>query len=432
MVLGNRILVLPVLIPLIALSCNIAVAQRGPAVVEVTPVIKRDVLMTQTTVGTVTPSRRAVIGSAVDGRVVEFLVREGDRVEKDQPLAKLLTQTIEWELAAAEAELELKRQELAELENGSRPDELAQAKARMEATRIAAEYREKDRERALALGGTSVLSESELEDTLSRFLAAKQQHLESEAAYRLAVEGPRPERILQAKAEVRMREAVVNRLTDQIAKHTMYSRFAGYVTVEHTEVGQWVSRGEPVAEVIALDEVEIEVRVVEQHIPFIHVGQSVQVQVPALGRETFTGTVASVVPQADVRSRTFPVKVLVSNRITAAGEPLLKSGMLARVEMPTDSSVTPILVPKDALVLRGESAAIWVIDPASIQKTEDGMISGDAIFVPVTTGVEEGALIEVNGNLQADMNVVVRGNERIPPTRPGQPPSKVVWRASNS
>ncbi len=407
---------------------NLASAQRGPAVVEVTPIIERDGMSpTQSTVGTVTPSRTAVIGSAVDGRVTEMLVREGDRVEKDQPLARLLTETIQLDLEAAQAELDLKQQELAELENGSRVEELAQTSARLEASRVAAEYREKDRERVAALWANKAISASEYEDAVSLALEAQQLFAEAQAAHELALAGPRVERIAQARAQLAMRDAVVRRLSDQIKKHTIYSRFAGYVTVEHTEVGQWLARGEPVAEIIALDEVEIVARVLEKHIPYIHVGDSVTVEVPALPDETFQGKVAAIVPQADVRSRTFPVKILVENRIASAGEPILKGGMLARAELKTENSPKALLVPKDALVLGGSSTVIWTIDPKSIESLPGNMQLANAIPVAVTVGISEGELIEVKGDLEAGTLVVIRGNERIPPSRPGQPPSKVSW-----
>lgn len=94
-------------------------------------IVEREVEITQATLGSIIPTRRAIIGSAVDGRVEKFDVRVGDRVEENQPLASLLIATISLELAAAKAELELRQQELVELQNGSRPDEIAQAAARL-------------------------------------------------------------------------------------------------------------------------------------------------------------------------------------------------------------------------------------------------------------------------------------------------------------
>lgn len=404
-----------------------ALAQRGPAVVEVEAMQELEVASTQTTLGSIMPTRRAVIGSAVDGRVVEFLVREGDRVQKDQPLAVLLTRTIELELEAAEAELALHQHELDELRNGSRPEEIAQAKARNEANSIAAKYLEKDKQRLSTLGASSAVSLSELEDALSKWLEAEQRYIESKSAYQLALDGPRPEKIKQAEARVAIGQATVERLRDQFQKHTLFSRFAGYVTVEHTEVGQWLPRGSPAAEIIALDEVFVLAKVIEAHIPYIHVNETVSVEVPALGDRKFRGVVAAIIPEADQRSRTFPVKVLVKNEFNEAGEPLLKAGMLARAALATNQTHKALMVHKDALVLNGPTTMIWVIDGKSLKSGANGMAEADAIAVPVQIGTERGNLIEVIGNLQPGMEIVVRGNERIPPSRPGQPPSRVTW-----
>jgi multidrug efflux pump subunit AcrA (membrane-fusion protein) len=72
-----------------------------PTLVEVTEVEYRAVQPTQTFVGTVMPVQKAIVGSAVDGRVIEFPINEGDYVEAGATLGQLLTETIEKELDAA-------------------------------------------------------------------------------------------------------------------------------------------------------------------------------------------------------------------------------------------------------------------------------------------------------------------------------------------
>jgi HlyD family secretion protein len=415
---------------LIGFSPSHLCGQGGPAIVEVEPIVQWNVAATQQTVGTVMPSRRASIGSAIDGRVTEFYVREGDRVERDQPLAQLLTNTMELELEAAEAELQLRREELAELENGSRPEEILQAKSRMEASRVTAEYLARERDRLQRLKDSSAISLSQIEDIISQAQAAEERLQESSAEYQLAVEGPRPERLAQAAAQVAIQDAVVRRLKDQIKKHTIYSRFAGYVTLEHTEVGQWLPRGELVAEIVALDQVDVLAKVIEKHIPFIQVGDPVNVVVPALSDRQFSGKVQSIVPQADTRSRTFPVKVRVDNRIQEDGEPMLKAGMLARVDLPSERPQTSLMAPKDALVLTGDQKMVWIVDPESIEPGEGDMQIGSAIATPVKTGVEQDDLIEILGDFVEGTPVIVRGNERIQPGPPDAPPPQVTWRSA--
>ena len=400
------------LLLLAGLSDQSAFAQQGPSPVAVAPIVADEVAAGQTFVGTVVPLKKAIIGSAVDGRVIEFPANAGDRVKAGQPLAQLLTDTISLELEAAEAELTLFQEELAELENGNRPEDVEQARARMEQSKALSEYARTKYERMQRLfrEGRAV-TEEELEETLSVATSAREKFNESKSAFDLVKAGPRAEKIAQARAKVAQQRAIAERLRDQIKKHTIFSRFDGYVTAEHTEVGQWVSRGQPVAEVVALDQVDVEAYVLEKHVPHVRVGMTVRVEIPALPEHFFTGTVALIVPQADIRARTFPVKVRVENKIEN-DDPLIKSGMLARVTLPTGEKQQALLVSKDAVVLGGPKPMVFVVDVSGVNAGQ-----GKVRPVPVELGVAKGGLIQVEGELQKGQLVVVQGNERL---RPGQ------------
>lgn len=403
-------LMIRVLGPVVILAqTTLLPAQRGPAIVEVAPVISRKVREGQTFVGTVTPVRRSSVGSAVDGRVAEFPINNGDAVRKGQMLAQLLTETIGHEVAAANSQLKLRQEELRELENGSRPEEIRRARAFMLAAEAVREYQQNRLKRTRELFARNAINDDELQLVISEAIRAEQEYQQAAEAYALAVAGPRDELIEQARARVAMQQAVADKLADQLGKHTIKAPFDGYIVAEHTEVGQWVQRGELVAEVIALSEVDIVAQVLENHAPHLQLGQSVRIEVPALPEEVFTGTVVSVVPQADVRSRTFPVGIRVQNVISESG-PLLKSGMLARATLPTGPETQAMLVPKDALVLGGPQPSVYAVVPAD---------SGAATVrpVPVQLGVASGPLIQVVGELKPGDQVVVRGNERL---RPGQ------------
>jgi RND family efflux transporter MFP subunit len=390
-----------------------AVAQGPPpTLVAVSPVVEREVVGSQTSVGTVMPLRTSIVGSAVAGRVIEFPLNEGDRVEQGQVLAQLLTDTIVLEVAAAEAELELRKQQLAEFQNGTRPEEIAQMKARMMAAEARVRYAQARRARAENLFRQGqAMTQEERDEMVALAVEAEQAYLDAKAAYELAVLGPRKEQIAQAAAQVAVQQATVNQLKDQLEKHTVVAQFAGYVTAESTEVGQWLKQGDPVAEVAALDEVEIVAQVVEQYIPHVRVGMAVSVEIPAIGREPLTGVVSAVVPQADVQARTFPVKVRVKNELTDDG-PLVKSGMYARVMLPTGEKQLATLVQKDALVLGGEQPVVFIVNLAGANAKQ-----GKVQPMPVQLGVAEGSMVQVRGGLEAGQMVVVQGNERL---RPGQ------------
>jgi HlyD family secretion protein len=386
-------------------------AYAQPGSVEVTRVVEREVNVGHRVVGTVMPIRSSTVGTAVDGRVLEFLVNVGDSVKDRQPLARLRTGTLEIELKAAQAELTLRQEEHRELENGSRPEEVSEARARMRAAQAIRQNESSNLKRLEQLVQRQAVNPTDLDDARARAESTGQILISLQAALSRIESGPRAEQIAQATARVALQEAQVELIEDRILKYTIYSPFDGFVTAEHTEVGEWVSNSDPIADVIALDQVEIQCNVPAEQAVRLQRGRDVRIEFQELPGEVFTGRIEQVVPIADRRTRTFPVNIRLQNRIND-GRPLLLAGMLARAVLPTgDRSVMP-LVPKDALVLNGSRRYVFVVDPANDTKGSTIVRS-----VPVTLGVADAGLVQVEGALKAGDVVVVRGNERL---KPGQ------------
>lgn len=390
-----------------------AFGQGGPSPVVVAKVRQQTVATGQTFVGTVLPSRTSSVGSAVDGRVVEYPIDIGVRVQKGEILCQLLTETISLQIAAAEADLRLRQEELRELKNGTRVEELAQAKARMEGSQAVHEFSQNRFKRAqLLVEQGRTLTQEQLEEYLSASVTAARNLHAAEQEFQMLKAGPREETIAQAAARVDAAAATVQQLKDQLRKHTMIAPFDGYVVAKRTEVGEWLNRAQVVAEVVHLDEVEIEAHILDAHVDHLRLGMEGRVEVPALERPIFIGEVARISPQADVRSRTFPVKVRVKNTIRDDG-PVLKAGMLARVTLPVGRARESLLVPKDAVVFGGPVPLVYIVVPGE-------MDSSTVRPVPVELGVASGRWLEVRGDLQAGALVVTLGNERL---RPGLPVS---------
>jgi hypothetical protein len=132
------------------------------------------------------------------------------------------------------------------------------------------------------------------------------------------------------------------------------------------------------------------------------------------------------VPQADVRSRSFPVKVRLKNPPSPRdpNDVALKPGMFARVTLPADKK-SMVLVPKDSLVLGGPTPTVWVATPEPEDKAP-GLAKVANVQVNVDLGDSEDRWIEVLGPLDENhalplepgQLVIVEGNERIIPGRP--------------
>jgi RND family efflux transporter MFP subunit len=399
-------------------------AAKGPppAIVAVEKVEVREVAAAQSFVGTLQPRRRSVVGSAVDGRVAEYLVTNGQWVTKREPIAKLLTETTTIELEYNQALLLHAEEVLHELEHGSRPEEIVQAKAKLESCKAVLEYtRSKNvRTETLAQKGGS-MSQEERDQARSQFAAAEQEYAAAQANLEMVQKGPRDEKISQAKAQYAAQKALVRQLEDRLEKFTIRAPYDGYVVSEFTEVGAWIKRGDPIAEVIEVDPLEVDVAVSEATIGNLQeamtqaesLGQQLQVviKVDSLGSKPFVGFVEHIVPQADLRTRTFPVKMRVENPKQGKTH-TLKAGMICHAMLPVGKTQPALLIPKDALVLGGPSPMVFVAQENAETKQHV------AQPVPVQIGAAFGSQLSVTGDLKSGMLVITRGNERL---FPGQP-----------
>lgn len=407
---------LPLLI-VAAATTGPAPAQAPALLVEVTRVQKEYISASQKFVGTIMPTRTSKVGSAASGRVEAFLVNEGDWVKQGQPLAQLRTATIQAELDNARATLKVREAELAELEK-STPVEKQIAEAKLAMKEAMCKYL--IAKRARAFSARSAVSREDLEQ--ANAVAEEAQAALNEAKGIVAMlDEPRLRKIQQAKAAVSAAEAEVERLSDQLDRHTIRAPFDGYIVAEHTETGEWVLQGALVAEVAELGTVDVEVQVLEDYVVFLREGMKIAVEVSAWPEDTFQGEVAIIVPKANERARTFPVKIRLKN--APLGKSVkLKAGMFARAELPISAShVEGLVVPRDALVLDGQKRFLYVVDPDANSQT-----SGRVRPVPVELGLARGDLIQVRGDLQPGQIVVTRGNERLGPGFPVQ----MLWKGN--
>jgi len=302
--------------------------------------------------GTVEAPTKSLVAGEVSGLVIEFLAREGDSVEEGQPLARLRTATLELERSSVEAQL---RETQARLQ---------QAEAHL------------GRSRELLEAG--VIPREEFDD---RFFEVN------------AWQG----RVEQLTANIA-------RINDDIERSTIQAPFSGVVAAEQTEVGQWLAVGDPVVEILSVQELEVRVDVPERYFRSLRAGIGTTVTFESMPGTAIPGRIQVILPAADPQARTFPLKVSIPNPDQRIGV-----GMLAEVSFPVGESVQATLVPKDALVRRGPQEMVFLLNG---QGTVDPL--------PVETGQAVGSWVQVRGPVQPGMQVVTRGNERLQPGQPVQ------------
>ena len=400
-------------------SGSVSLGQKGGGsdltTVVAAHVIKVERSSQQTFIGTIQPVRKALVGTAVAGRVIEALVEAGDRVKYSQgadvnpdmagqPMFGLRTGTLDIELGAAKIQLKIAEQALEELLT-KMPTELELAQAKADET--AAMYSNAEAEFQRIEKMQDSVSTLELEQARLKFQINRQ--LSTAASISLKqLEATEQIRISQARSQVAAARQELTRLQDLREKYTIRAPFDGFVTKKLAEVGDWATTGQALAEVVQLDPIEIVINVPQSYIHRLQQSlgagaNTVQLEFDGID-QPFTGKIQSIVPQADLKLRSFPVKIRVANQ-KIGDSYVLQPGMIGRAGLAIGNEVEMLMVKKDALVLGTADPSIWVLKKMGSSTTVSR--------VTVKTGSMLGEWIQVIGDISENDTIVLQGNERL-------------------
>jgi len=346
---GRSILLLGVLSLAVGFVFVQPIGAQGPPAVPVRYTEARQHLVRRTMqlTGSVESRRISMVASEVEGVVEALEAREGDRVQKGQALVRLRRTNLHLRMQAVRGQLK-------------------EAEARQSLAQTSME-------RSQGLFDEKIISQQQLDDAISELEAWQG-------------------RVEQLQAEVA-------RLEDDLSRTTVRAPFSGIVVRELVAEGEWLDSGGDVVELLDFEDLEVTVEVPESSFSGLQAGGPARVVIASLNNLEIEGHVRAVVPRADDRARTFPVKISITN-----SNGRIAVGMLARVFLPVGGPEDAVIVPKDAIVEQGNRTVVFRIGA-----------EGAVERVEVAAGSAAGVWIAVGGDIQPGDRIVTRGNERIFP-----------------
>ncbi|MCH5375848.1 MAG: efflux RND transporter periplasmic adaptor subunit, partial [Planctomycetes bacterium] len=213
----------------------------------------------------------AINGSERIGRV---LVEEGDRVEPNQLLAELELERFQLAVDRVEAQIETQQQIVARLEAGTRPEEIREARAALEAARATLTDAAATFKRTEELKKRNVATDQDVDDARSKRDLATANVRNAEAALELAIAGPRKEDIAEAKAVLSRLKVELSQAMHDLRDASLYAPSRGIVQERILEVGDMASPQKPVFTVALIDPVWVRAYVSETDLGKIHEGMN--------------------------------------------------------------------------------------------------------------------------------------------------------------
>jgi HlyD family secretion protein len=281
--------------------------------------------------------REVDLAFEVPGRIDSLAVDEGDRVRGGQVVATLDTGYFEDAVREARAALASRKAELARLKNGSRPEEIEQARAAAAERRVAVENARRDVERYEQLVNTGGISRQVYDTARATLDQAQAQLRSATAAQRLAEIGPRPEDIEAGAARVSQAEASLADAERRLRDARLIAPGDGIVQTRVRETGAYVNVGETVFSVTLPKPLWVRTYVAEPDLPAVRPGAEAEVTADGLAGKRFRGRVGFVSPVAEFTPKTVETKELRTDlvyRIRVIVDDADKAGAVLRHGMP--------------------------------------------------------------------------------------------------
>lgn len=282
----------------------------------------------------------AQLGFQVPGRLVEIGVREGDRVQAGQVLARLDPAESQARSAQAAAQVEAAQAQLLELQRGARREEVAQAEAALAAARDRQANAESDYQRNKILFEGGAVSRETLDNARLALDVARSQRTQASEQLQLIQKGPRQERVEAARAQVSQAEAALKAVEVNLDNLTLEAPFGGFVTVRNREPGEIVQAGSPVLTLMNPADRWVRIYVQEDRIGAVHLGDRAAISSDTFPGKTYPGEVAFIASEAEftpknVQTTEERIKLVYAVKVRVLGDPQneLKPGLPADVRL---------------------------------------------------------------------------------------------------
>lgn len=305
-------------------------------------------------VGSVTALRAASLSVATNGLVAELHVDAGHEVRRGDLLLRLDDELARFQLQRDEAAERRARQALADAQRRLRE--------------------------AKELSAKQTIAETTVRDLASE--------------------------VIEDEAELARVRAVAGLSRATLERHELKAPFDGVISARAAEVGEWVTTGSAVFDLVSLDELRVDVQVSEAYLGVIRAGTELQVRFAGDDARSYPAKVASTVPVTDLTARTFLVRVALDNN-----PEVMLPGVSATTVFSLATGHRRVTIPRDAVLRFSDGRSVaWVIDDSSGTPVARERL--------LETGLSFEGRIEVQSGLSAGELVVVAGNEAL---RDGQP-----------
>jgi len=244
----------------------------------------------------------------IAGQINTLPIEEGDRVQKNQVVATLDTDTLLALRGAAQAEIANVRAVLDQLEEGTRTEEIEQARAMYKSAESRMKNAKDEHDRYIPLFKEKAISASTFDTKETALRVATEDFNNAAERLKQLEKGPREQEIRAGRARLERAEFELKKIELDIQHSALQTPVSAVVLVKSNEIGEVVLPGATVATVAAIDEVWLKGYVGEQNLGRIKLGQKAQISTDTYPNKIYPGIVTFISSRAEFTPKNVQTK----------------------------------------------------------------------------------------------------------------------------
>lgn len=249
--------------------------------------------------------REVTLSFRESDRIKEILVEEGDTVEEGQVLARLDTDELNINLRKTKAQIAAQESTVEKLHNGTRTEEIEQARQKLKAAQAAASNAQGIYERRQAVyDSVQGVSEQDLDNARTQAEAKQAEVDEAKEAFNEAMNGPRSEDVRAAEAQLQALQEEQAREEYLLSQYELRAPMKGVIRSRLLEPGDMASPSTPVFKLSLLDKKWVRAYVKEDDLGRIYEGQSAKVCIDSQKNKPITGQIGYIADTAEFTPKT--------------------------------------------------------------------------------------------------------------------------------
>ncbi|WP_446899671.1 efflux RND transporter periplasmic adaptor subunit [Clostridium sp. LBM24168] len=343
--------------------------------------------------GKLAADKEVSISPKTPGKITALNVKVGSTVKSGDILFTIDSSNLEAQLEQQQASIDSAEANLDKTKSSGLEQQVVQAQQSLKTSKINYDDAKTNYDRSQKLYSSGAISKQELDSTKMKLDSSAAALSAAEQNLNLIQQKVGPESVEVAQAQVNQAKAGLKSIQTQINDNVIKSPISGIVSSVNIHEGEISPTGQASLTIIESSSIMSEIGIPDNMLSKIKNGQSLSIKIPSLPDKKFVGTIDTINPDVDSKTKEYTIKIKIDNK---NGD--LKPGMFSKISLPNETKNNILTVPNQAIKVENGVSYLYTVKNNKIKK------------ISINTGLSNDKITEIiSSKINIEDDIVSEG-----------------------